>query len=294
MRQYSIVIPTKDREKDLNECVDSVLIQTLNPDEVLVIDDGNLSERFKTALQNKLTQKNIGFRYFKKQKPGLSESKNWGAKEAKSEIVLFLDDDVVLEKDYAEHLLKVWQENWQDKELAGVSGIIKNSRKKSFLEKLFNKIFCLDSKKTWSILPWGFQTWDFYIKSNKRAEWAPGGTTSFRKEIFDFFQFKSLQPGRTASEDIEISWKLKDDGYYFIITPFAKLTHKESPISREKDFILGIKDGANRRVIFHMHAPKNIKNYFCFCMAAMGSVLRQLLCGNFEKGLGIAIGYFKK
>jgi len=290
----STIIPTKDREKDLLECIDSISKQTVKPVEVLVIDDGQIPEAVKEKIRNLLSKGSVAFKYFKKDKPGLAESRNLGAKEAKGEVILFLDDDVILENDYFENLLKVWKKRWGEEKFAGVSGVIINSRKKSFLEIIFDKIFLLHSKKSWSILPWGFQTCDSRLKNEEIADWVSGCMASFRKEIFDIHQFKSLQPGRTGAEDIEFCWQLKNDGYYFIVTPYAKLIHNQSLAGRESSFLTGFKEGVNRKIMFKMHAEKSAKNYFCFYISSFGWVLRQFLAAHYSTGFGMIKGYLKK
>ena len=219
------------------------------PYEVLVIDDGEIKKETKIFLKKELEEKGIIFRYFKKEKPSLAGSKNLGARESQGEIVLFLDDDVVLEKDYLENLVEVWEREKNNQKLAGVSGLMKNAPRKSLFEKIFLKLFFLSSKRLWAILPWGYQVWNYEMKKEEKVEWIPGYNSSFRKEIFKKFKFKELQPGRTALEDIEFCWYLKNEGYFFIITPRAKLLHKEIMQGREKAFISGFKEGYNLSLI---------------------------------------------
>lgn len=299
--KISIVIPTKDREKDLLKCIESIKNQTLLPLEVLIIDDGKISELTKNLIHKLLSVNEILFRYFKKDRPGLAESKNLGAKKANGDIILFLDDDVVLGKDYLKRLLDVWQRNKEDEKLAGVSGMVTNIKRKSLAEKFFNRIFFLYSMKPWSILPWGFQTWDYNLKKEEKSEWTPCGFTSFRKEIFKKHQFKSFQSGRTALEDIEFCWRVNKNGYYFIITPSAELIHNESQTGREKAIVSGYKEGFNRCLIFETHAQKTLKNYLCFLIATMGWIIRQWLAiliepklalNHFLYGIGLIKGNF--
>ena len=291
--EISIIIPTKDREKDLFECIESLIRQTVKPKEVLIIDDGQMSETTKLKTVNSFLNINIPFRYIKKIKPGLSNSKNLGAKEAIGDIVLFLDDDVVLDDGYIENLLRAWQKKWNDKKLAGIGGLIKNSRKISFLENIYNKLFFLYSKRPWVILPWGYQTWHFNFRDDVTVDWILGCDSSFRKEIFNDYKFRNFQSDRTASEDLELCWQLKNKGYYFIITPFAKLIHKVTLASREGDFLTGIKEGSNRKIMFNMHVKKNMNNYFCFCVASFGIIGRQFISGHFSKACGMIKGYLK-
>jgi len=49
---FSVTIPTYNYEKDLEACLKSILYQTVLPHEVLIIDDGELSEEFLEKIIN--------------------------------------------------------------------------------------------------------------------------------------------------------------------------------------------------------------------------------------------------
>jgi len=298
---FSIVIPTKDRENDLLKCIESICRQTFFPLEVLIVDDGKISEHNKELIKNVLLKKEISYRYFKKNKPGVAESRNLGAKESSGDLVLFLDDDVVLNEDYIKVLIETWMKHGGDSKVAGISGVPTNGKGKLFLEKIFERVFFLYSSRSWAVLPWGFQTWNYKIKKAEISDWLPGHNGSFRKEIFQEYQFTVLQPGRTALEDVEFCIQLKNKGFYFIITPFAKLVHNESLIGREKALISGYKGGFNQCLIFRYHSKKNLKNYLCFIIASVGWILRQwiaifveptLCIRHFLQGIGLIGGIF--
>ncbi len=288
MISLSIVIPTKDRKDDLLKCIESISKQTVRPEEVLVIDDGNISEATKEIIRHRLDS--ITFKYFKKEIPSLSESKNLGVKESSGQVILFLDDDIILDNNYTKNILEIWEKKWNDEKLAGISGVITNVAKKSLSKILFEKIFFSYYTRSWSILPWGFHTQDFNLKNNEIADWAPGGTTSYRKKIFDNYKFRPLQPGRTGIEDIEFCWQIKDKGYYFIITPFSKVVHRESLAGRESFFVSGFKEMLNRKIIFKIHAKKSIENYVCLYISLFGCILACFFSRRLKKGFGMISG----
>lgn len=288
----SVVIPTKDREKDLVECVQSITKQITLPEEVIIIDDGDISDIEKNSIESLLRNSSIEFQYFKKDIPGLAESRNLGAQKASNNIVLYLDDDVILRENYITLLKKEWEKNKHDLNLGGVGGIIENFRKISFLEKIFNKIFLLNSTISWDITDIGFQVWNPAIKKTEKVFYLSGGISSFRKDLIQKIPFRALSSGRTALEDVDFFIRAKKHGYYFIIVPEAKLFHKESSVSRESNFVTGKKEGFNRCIIFKDNVQKNLKNYLKFFWSSIGWTLRQFLAGNFSKGLGMIKGYF--
>ena len=116
MLKSSLIIPTYNRPKELSDCMDSVLKQTVLPDEVIIIDDGNLGEiPYEKACQNK----GIHTIYYKKDTPGLTKSRNKGVELSSGDIILFLDDDVILFPDYIEQILAGYDEN-----TSGVGGLV--------------------------------------------------------------------------------------------------------------------------------------------------------------------------
>ena len=301
--KISIVIPTKDREHDLIECIESVANQTRLPKEVIVVDDGNISQNTYQRIFDILNGINVDFIYLKKDKPGTSKSRNLGAEKSSSDVVIILDDDVILDEDFIEELLKVY-DNFSAENLGGVGGIIKNARRKLPLENLFNYLFCMHSKKNeWDILPWGFQTWNEKISKLQKGNYMHGGLSSYKRDVLTKLKFREFRHGgRCANEDVEFFLRASKE-YDFIITPHAKAFHKESPIGRESYFKTGVKTAFNRVDTFIVAADKTMKkNYFCFSWAMLGSILKQFLSVILDKkrrvshlyvAVGMLVGLFQ-
>ena len=289
----SVVIPTKDRPDDLAECIDSVLGQELLPKEIIVVDDGLLSAEYIDQARKKVSLLNVGFNYSKENKLGLSVSRNLGAARAASDIVLFLDDDVILCKNYLSELSKVWREYSTDSKLAGVGGLISNLRRQSTPERIFHKLFFLSSDAAWDITDVGFQVWDGGVKTLQKAYYLPGGITSFRKPVLEKIKFEQFSPGRTPGDDVDFFLRAKKAGYYFFINPEAKVYHKEAPVARESMLERGIKEGYNQYQIFRVNADKTFKNILIFAISSIGWVLRQFLAFNFAKACGMVLGYLR-
>lgn len=294
--KFSVLIPTYNREKEVKKCIESVLFQTILPSEILIIDDGELAREFINEAKKWVKDKNIEFIYYKKDHilnpRGSSESRNVGINKSSNEIFFILDDDLVLDNNFFEKIIKVWQEN-KDDNLIGVSGTIKNNRKKGNLEKIYNKIFGLTSKYKWDINDVGFQVWDEGIKKREKGYYSYGGVCSYRKSLVEKLGgFNVFSGGRTALEDIDFCLRAKNKGYYFIVEPEAKVFHNHNSVKEEGSFLMGFKEGYNRKIIFKNNCRKSFKNYLWFYWANIGWTLRQFLVGNFEKGFGTIKGLF--
>ena len=295
---FSVVIPTYNREKDLQECIDSILTQTLLPDEILIVDDGSLPEDFVDSISYECGKRDIGLTYYKKnhavEPRGLSESKNISCKLVKNDICFILDDDVILDEDFCEKIMQVWDEN-DDPQLIAVGGIIKNNRKKSRLERLYTKVFGLDSHYSWDINDIAFQVWDEGITKREKGYYAHGGACSYRRSLVQKMGgFSTFSGGRTANEDVDFSLRAKNLGYHSIMEPAARVFHKRSHQSKERDYLIGYKDSENRKSIFAHNCKKTRLRYVRFWWANVGWILGQIALGHFPYALGQVRGLLSR
>lgn len=293
--KFSIVIPTYNRSDDLAKCLNSILAQTLFPTEVVIIDDGESLEEFIRSWKDRLSLENINFIYYKKnheiERRGLSESKNKAVEMVNNNIFFILDDDVILQPSFCESIMKIWENNVNNRKLIGVGGIIKNRRKRSALEKYFHVFFGISSKFSWDVNPVAFQIWNEEIKEPAFGYYAHGGVCSYNLGLVKELKFSTFSGGRTALEDVDFCLRAKNRGYNFIIEPKAELYHYPSEISREGMFLIGYKEGRNRKIIFQsINKKTNLFKVIWFFWANCGWILRQFLVGNFQKGMGMIKG----
>ena len=110
--KVSVVIPTYFRPNDLSELLESILMQSIKPLEVIIVDDtpSNVIEEIYEAYDSKFKRFNIKLAYVRNYKErSAAIARNIGACTAKGDIVLFLDSDVVLHPRYMEGILKVFE-----------------------------------------------------------------------------------------------------------------------------------------------------------------------------------------
>lgn len=295
---FSIVIPTYNREKDLNKCLNSIFVQSLLPQEIIIVDDGLLPDNFIAKINCQATALNINLVYCLKnhdiERRGLSESKNKALGLIKNSVFFIFDDDVVLRPDYCQEIMKIWDSN-KNNNLIGVGGIIINRRKRSIVEKIFHTFFGLGSRYEWDVNKVGFQVWNEEVTGSVKGYYAHGGACSYCLYKSKELGFTNFSGGRTALEDVDFCLRAKNKGYYFIIQPSAQLFHYTSEISRDSYRLMGFKEGSNRRLIFIINNPNpSLFLKVWFYWASLGWVLRQFLIGHFSKGFGLIQGIFQK
>ena len=97
------------RPNSLLTLLNSVNIQTLSPKEILII-DGSTNNETEAILEN---HKFLNLQYFKvpPEYRGLTKQRNYGIARVgvTTDVICFLDDDIVLTNNYFENLLDTYQ-----------------------------------------------------------------------------------------------------------------------------------------------------------------------------------------
>ena len=88
----AVIIPNYNKEKYLNKCIESVLNQSLQPDEIIVVDDVS-TDNSRTILKELQDKHAIVRAIFLEQNGGVSNARNVGLMNAETEYVTFLDSD---------------------------------------------------------------------------------------------------------------------------------------------------------------------------------------------------------
>lgn len=101
----SVVVPIYNVEAYLQECLDSLSVQTYENIEVLLIDDG--SKDSSADIAKTASEKDSRFIYIKQENGGLSAARNTGLDKAKGDYLAVVDSDDWVEPDYIESMLKV-------------------------------------------------------------------------------------------------------------------------------------------------------------------------------------------
>jgi len=94
----SVVIPVYNEELIVRECIRSLFNQTFQPLDVVVVDDGSLDRSVDIC-------RDLGMKVILQEHRGPGAARNLGAKEAKGNILVFIDADMTFAPDYIEHLV---------------------------------------------------------------------------------------------------------------------------------------------------------------------------------------------
>lgn len=102
----SIIIPTKNRTDVFTLTLDAAVASIKNIDaEIIIIND---SKTQKLTL-NHSTLKNVSI--FNNSKNGVASARNLGATNAKSEFILFIDDDIIISEENITSVISIYKQN---------------------------------------------------------------------------------------------------------------------------------------------------------------------------------------
>lgn len=225
--KVSIVICTYNREKYIAESIIAALNQTADKElfQVIVVNN-NSHDQTDEICRNLLEHEKLDFDYFIETNQGLSFARNRGIHEAKGEIIVFVDDDAMMEPSYIKNLLAFYCEHV---EVAAVGGRIYpryEVRKANWLSPvLMPLIAALDKGNTPKPFSWG--------------KFPIGANMSFRKQVFETIGMFNVDLGRIAGnllggeeKDIFARMRLKELSIWYC--PDI-VVHHVIPASRLED-----------------------------------------------------------
>lgn len=276
--KFSLIVCTYMRPIPLLQLLQSVQVQILYPDEILII-DGSTNTETELALKENQFQ-NLHYFAVPPEHRGLTKQRNYGIERVgtEMEVVCFLDDDTVLENDYFEQLLKTYDIY---PEALGVGGYIGNESQCEFVGKKYKpKIdeFFFDGWKRKdgsrfilrkrlgldSDCPPGYSSLyshgrsvGFLPPSGKtyEVEMLMGGVSSFKKTVFKILKFSAYFEGYGLYEDADFTLRVAKKGKLYLNTA-AQLNHYHAASGRPNQYQYGKMVVRNGWYVWRVKNPK--------------------------------------
>ena len=268
----SVIIATKDRPACLTAALASIIKQTLLPDQILIIDQSTSAEGqaavaiLTQAIESRGDGRPKIVYILDRSVRGAGAARNIGIERSRSELLVFLDDDVELEPDYLQQLKAVYI---QKPEVGGVSGMVTNYVRPSFRARFLEEFFCVG--------PFHDERLPLYWNAASLLETDPipikkvsGCVMSFRRTALNGLGFDSNYLG-AGSEDVELSWRISQE-WQIVLAPRARLAHhrtREGP-SRENWLSYTIK---GQYYLYHKIWKTSLKNRVCFLWLNCGFIV---------------------
>jgi len=259
-----VIIPTKNRPRDLQRAVRSLFAQTAKPGSVIIVDQSTdgasrlLVEAEAAAAGNR---RSSGWRiqYVRDSSiSGAATARNHAMAIADGDIWLFLDDDVVLEPDFVEQLIVVYRDR---PEVSGVSGVITNYRRPSVSLRLWNAMFVRGPFRD-ERQPIYWRSEDLRTAAPIRVPWFTGCLMSFRAEVIGDKRFDENLRGVSDGEDVDFCIQL-GPAAILVIAPRARLEHWHSSVGRPRDHWLR-RSVRGKLFLYHKNWNHGLFNRLCY------------------------------
>lgn len=295
----SIIIPTFNRYDDLSQTLDSIFHQTTSPEEILIIDDSD-NESISNLINgesSRFDKRGIDLKYFRNpHQKGSGIARNFGMKLAFGDIILFLDDDVILDPDYITEILKVYK---QYPHVIGVQGYITNFKQFSRFKFLYNKIFYRynQEKNKCKVLVSTNIVYPSSVDEMIECEWLSGCNQSYRKNKIADFTFDENFRRYSLKEDVDLSYRIyKRNPGSLLLTPSAKLVHKAVDVARMPGKTIRCMEYVHSFYLFSKNIDQNLINILKFYWAWGGEILLSspwFIFTKFRKGSQEGYLYWK-
>lgn len=111
MPKISVIVPVYNTGKYLKKCVDSILNQTMNDFEIIIVNDGS-TDNSAEIIQEYVNRNPGKIKYFAQENGGLSSARNNGIKNATGNYLCFVDSDDYINEKLFESLEKYINEDF--------------------------------------------------------------------------------------------------------------------------------------------------------------------------------------
>jgi len=210
--KLSIVIVTYNRYKDLVDCLDSILEMDYPPFETIIVDSCSTDDTKKIEAYYPI-------RFVSIREKSMVKARNVGGSLAEGDIIAFLDDDVLVHRQWSKHLLKTYKHI----QIGGVGGrVIPYNAPENYYQKArkadIGKVF-----KTGLVMG----NYDVPLESPVEVDTLIGCNMSFRKDVMKKVgDFDENFSGNCFRDDTDYCVRVRKQGYKLLYQPKAHVWHK--------------------------------------------------------------------
>ena len=277
----TVIICTYNREKYIGNLLLALAKNDLpKPDYEIVLVDNNCTDHTREICNAfALQHPDISFRYVIETEQGLSAARNRGIKEAKGDILVYVDDDALVDANY----LRAYAEHFAthpDTMAAGgpIEPLYENTVAPAWMTPYTKALLT------------GWLNYGNQVKPFPKERFPGGGNAAYRKEVFDKVGLFNTALGRKGgslmgSEEKDIFDKMRALGMTIMYLPTSVLHHIIPQAKLEKPYFdklthqIGVSE---RQRTLAVSRTKYVKRLFSEAVKWMGTIV--LFCGYTLQG----------
>lgn len=201
----SVIIPVRNRPKDIGDCLQSIrhLCYPQEKIEVIVVDDASTDDTAAVV-------RSFGVKLICNDRcKGPGACRNMGARNASGEILVFLDSDCTASPDWFTDIVPFFRLPGID----AIGGFVAGYFRTAALDRYEDAFSSLNMGKR--MLFAGTDPSMFYV---------PTCNLFVRREVFQ--EMKGFRPEMQVGEDVDFCWRLRRAGYRLLYLPLGTVFHK--------------------------------------------------------------------
>ncbi len=197
----SVIVPVFNAAGYIERCLEALIASTYPSFEIIVVDDCSTDNSEAIARQNEVTVLQLS------SQSGPAAARNFGALHARGEIILFIDSDVIVQRETIALAVNNFQNN---PEIVAVFGSYDDKpQEKNFMSQYRNLFHHFNHQ---------------HSDTEAHTFWA--GCGAIRKEIFkEMDGFNQKRYTKPSIEDIELGNRIHKKGYRIILNRDLQVKH---------------------------------------------------------------------
>jgi len=281
----SVIVPTIGRVSSLQRMLESLCRQSAKPNEVIIA-DGSSSIDIESLVSNERWKiDDLHIKRLSVAPPHAVRQRVAAIAEARSEYLLLLDDDMVLESDCIERMVEILQRD------AGVAGVFADLKNQSWpgptlAWRLYLRHALGMREKEWQgrvVGPLLRFCYDPVPETLMPMQWLSTNNTMIRRRVYeeaggfsDFFLHRC-----TMNEDVDLGLKISRLGQ-IVFCPGARMAHFHDPVGRVSAKIAAEDDLYNRYFVMRLTQQKSAMAAFglvvlYFCIESVSNLIGSLV-----------------
>lgn len=254
MRKISVIVPVYNTEKYIEKCLDSLVNQTMDDIEIIVVNDGSIDN--SENIIKRYEEKHNNIKYIKKENGGLSDARNCGIKQATGKYLAFVDSDDYIDKSLFSKLEKYINDNYDLIKFKTIK-INKDNKQEKFDGPVFN-------------LKSGQEAFNELYDKDKLLE--PAWLYLYKRDFWTNNKFEftkntyhedfGLTPIVICSANSVISTDIY--GYYYIERENSIVTNKNNNYKKASDLLTHYDNMINKikNIKLKKQTEENLKLYY--------------------------------
>lgn len=212
----SVIVPVYKVEQYLEKCVETIINQTYDNLEIILVDDGSPDDCPK--LCDELAKKDKRIKVIHKQNGGLSDARNVGFEASKGKFVTFVDSDDYLNIHFIAELYKNITDKNADLSIVGYKEVVENEEVDTTTAET-SGVLCFDNKNKFE-----------QLFAKHRLNFVIAWGKLYKRELFDELRF----PVGKINEDEFVTHHIIDKckkicfenvPYYYYLQRANSITH---------------------------------------------------------------------